>query len=136
MLTFLHSLQSNRKGLLFSLLTITSVLSYFGMAPAHAASITVRVVRHGEDVLILHPEIIAGKLATLVASCSVNSTANLQRESWQTIATSDSFVHVVFPKPRSIVVQTGNRRRDERMIREILMPLPEGNWPEYILIKT
>jgi len=109
-----------------------------GAASASAADIELRAVRHGRNVVVTDSERLAAKLVALVESCSVNSTAYAgSRETWVQIAASDSFVHVVFAKPRSArLMSSNNRIREQRPIQAILLPLPEGQWPAHIFVKS
>lgn len=109
-----------------------------GAASVSAADIEVRAIRHGRSVVVTDGERLAAKLVALVESCSVNSTAYaVSRETWVQIAASDSFVHVAFSEPRSArLMSSNNRIREQRPIRAILLPLPEGRWPPHIFVRS
>jgi len=109
-----------------------------GTGPVPAADLELRAVRQGRDIVVTHGDRLAAKLVALVESCSVNSTAHaVSSETWARIAASDSFVHVAFSEPRNARLMSGdNRTREQRPIRAILLPLPEGRWPTHILVKS
>ena len=119
---------------------ILSIIAAFncGVALVSAADVAVRAVRHNRDVVVSNRERLAEKLVALVESCSVNSTAyGVSDETWAKIAASDSFVRVVFSEPRRARLMSGdNQIREQRMIREILLPLPEGRWPAHIFVRS
>ena len=74
----------------------------------------------------------------LAESCSVNSTADaVSDDTWAQALASDSFVHVVFLEPRRARLESrDNQNREERAIREILLPLPEGSWPKHVFVRS
>ena len=53
---------------------------------------------------------------------------------------SDSFASVTFAAPKKLMVMlatgTGPGFREEKSIDQILVPLPEGAWPEHIFAKS
>jgi len=110
----------------------------FGFTAASAADLEVRVVRDKQDLVTTHPERVAAKLIAIAESCSVNSTAYaVSGNAWTRILASDSFVHVVFSNPRRIWLKDRNAQgREERMIREILFPLPMDSDPRHIYLKS
>jgi hypothetical protein len=109
-----------------------------GIAPVAAADVNLRVVRNKQNIAISSGERLATKLIALVESCSVNSTAYaVTGDIWAQVVASDSFVQVVFSEPRRIrLVSQNNQTRLQRLVREILLPLPEGRWPEHIFVKS
>lgn len=109
-----------------------------GITSASAADVKVRVVRDMQDLVIAHPERVAAKLIAIAESCSVDSTTYaVLGDTWTRIMSSDSFVHVIFVKPRRIRLYDRNaQRREERMIREVLFPLPLDSDPPHIYLKT
>jgi len=119
-----------------SLLAIAALIC--GVAPVSAANMELRAVRHNRDVVVSHSESLATKLIALVESCSVNSTAYaVSGDTWVQIVASDSFVHVVFSDPRRVRLKSyKNETREQRTIHEILLPLPEGRWPEHIFVRS
>ena len=109
-----------------------------GFTSASAADLEVRVVRDKQDLFITHPERVATKLIAIAESCSVNSTAYaVSGNAWTRILASDSFVHVVFSNPRRIWLNDRNTQgREERMIQEVLFPLPMDGDPPHIYLKA
>src|SRR6267378_5816138 len=97
---------------------------------AGCADLQLHAVRQKKDVAVSHGERLATKLVALAESCSVNSTAYaVSGDTWAQALASDSFVHVVFLEPRRTRLESrDNQSREERPIREILLPLPEGSW--------
>jgi hypothetical protein len=105
---------------------------------AGCAEVQLHAVRQKQDVAVSHGERLATKLVALAESCSVNSTAYaVSGDTWAQALASDSFVHVVFPQPRRVQLESrDNRSREERSIREILLPLPEGSWPKNVFVRS
>src|SRR5262245_7621542 len=100
-------------------------------ASASAADIELRAVRHGRDVVVSDGDRLVANLIALADSCSVNSTAwAVSGDPWTRIEASDSFVRVVFSKPRRIRLMNRTQQgREQQSIRALLLPLPEGRWP-------
>jgi len=105
---------------------------------AGCAGLQLHAVRQKQDVAVSHGERLATKLAVLVESGSVNSTAYaVSGDTWAQALASDSFVHAVFPEPRRVRLESrDNQSREERSIREILLPLPEGSWPKHVFVRS
>src|SRR6266581_2984194 len=103
-----------------------------------AADVQVRAVRDKREVGIAHPERVATKLIAIAESSSVNSTAYaVSDETWARILGSDSFVHAVFSTPRQMRLWDHNfQGRTERMVGEVLFPLPIDSDPPHIYLKT
>jgi hypothetical protein len=110
----------------------------FAAASAFAADAQVRAVRNNQPVAVSATERLAAKLAALVESCSVNSTAYaVSAETWSRLLASDSFVRVSFsPSRRLLIERSDNQAREERAIHEILLPLTEANWAEHVFVRT
>jgi hypothetical protein len=81
---------------------------------------------------------VATKLIAIAESSLVNSTAYaVSDETWPRILGSDSFVHAVFSPPRRMGIWDRNRQgREERMVGEVLFPLPMDSDPPHIYLKT
>lgn len=122
--------------LALSLVVITVFIG--GVGSVSAADIEIRAVRQNRDVMVSNSGRLAAKLIALVESCSVNSTAYaVSSDTWAGIAASDSFVHVAFSQPRRLrLIDNNNQIREQQMIREILLPLPEGRWPLHIFVRS
>ena len=105
---------------------------------AGCAEFQLHAVRQKQDVAVAHGERLATKLVALAESCSVNSTAYaVSGDTWAQALASDSFVHVVFLKPRRARLESrDNQNREERSLREILLPLPEGSWPQDVFVRS
>lgn len=105
---------------------------------AGAADVQVRVVRHKQDIAAPQSAAFVTNIIALLHWCSVDSTAYAVKvETWQEMLRSDSFVHVAFPAPRKLGVEgSDNHGRVERAIDEILVPLPEGQWPAHVFAKS
>jgi hypothetical protein len=58
-------------------------------------------------------------------------------DTWASVLASDSFIHVIFAVPRRAKpTSDGDDTQGPRAVREILLPLPDGKWPEHILVKS
>ena len=108
---------------------------------AAVADDQIRLVRHGKDVTERPSAGFTTNVIELLKSCSVYSTAYaVKAETWREMLHSDSFVSVTFTRPKKLTVMvatgTGPRFREEKSIDQILVPLPEGAWPEHIFAKS
>ena len=105
---------------------------------AASAGDTVRAVRYNRDVNVAEPARLAAKLVALLESCSVNSTAYaVSNDTWTDVLASHSFIHVIFTVPRLVKPKSeGEDAQAPPTVREILLPLPNGKWPEHILVKS
>ena len=103
---------------------------------AGCADLQLHAVRQKQDVAVSHGERLATKLVALAESCRVNSTAYaVSGDTWAQALASDSIVHAVFPEPRRVRLESrDNQSREERSIREILLPLPKGSWPKNVFV--
>ena len=103
-----------------------------------SAGDTVRAVRYNRDVNVAEPARLAAKLVALLESCSVNSTAYaVSNDTWADVLASHSFIHVIFTVPRLVKPKSdGEDAQAPQTVREILLPLPNGKWPEHILVKS
>ncbi len=119
-----------------SILFATAFLG--SVAFVSAADVQVRAVRDKREVSIAHPERVATKLIAIAESSSVNSTAYaISDETWARILGSDSFVHAVFSTPRKMRLWDRDfQGRKERMVGEVLFPLPMDSDPPHIYLKT
>ena len=103
-----------------------------------AADVQIRVVRHSKNIAAPRGTAFVNNLIALLRSCTVHSTAYaVKAETWQETLRTDSWVHAVFGAPTRIRVKGGNTQTwEETVIQEILLPLPEGNWPGHIFAKS
>lgn len=118
--------------------TLAFVILMCTFASVSATDVQVVVVRDGRRVVVSDGPALAAILVTLAESCSVNSTTYAASEkAWAGIATSRSYVRVVFPEHRKIsLVRSEDRLRSEQFVQEIRMPLPHGSWPAHVLVGT
>jgi hypothetical protein len=107
-------------------------------ATACAAELEVRVVRNGQAVVVSQVQSLASKLVSLAESSSVNSTAYaVAADTWAQSLASDSYVHVVFPSPRTLRLKVHNNEvQQPLLVSELLLPLPKGRWPAHLLAQA
>jgi len=121
----------------FRFLTLILLLAACSKAPSDEK---IRLVRHGKDVAARPNAAFSTNVIELIQSCSVHSTEYaVSTNKWQELLQSDSFVHLTFASSRklTVMIQTGAPRyRDEKLIDEILVPLPERAWPDHIFAKS
>jgi hypothetical protein len=105
---------------------------------AGCAELQLHAVRQKQDVAVSHRERLATQLVALAESCSVNSTGYaVSGDTWAQSLASDLFVQVVFAEPRRARLEShDNQSREERPIRETLLPLPEGSWPKHVFVRS
>lgn len=117
---------------------LAAVLAAALCGVAASADVEVRAARDGQVLAVSHPERLAGKLVALAESCSVSAArAPLSPDAWSDALREDSLVHVVFAAPRRLRLQAAdNQAREERVVQEILVPLPRGSWPRQVLVKS
>jgi antitoxin (DNA-binding transcriptional repressor) of toxin-antitoxin stability system len=120
---------------LFLLVAAASILD---ATSAWAQAIQVRAVRHGQEVVVSHRDTLAANVVAMLESCTLNSTANAVAEgTWAQQLAGDSFVLITFPRPREVYVKAAdNESRETRAIGEILLPLPEGKWPQHVYARV
>jgi antitoxin (DNA-binding transcriptional repressor) of toxin-antitoxin stability system len=106
--------------------------------PARAEALQVRAVRHGQEVAISHRDTLAANVVAMLEACTVNSTENAVAEgTWAQQLAGDSFVHVLFTRPREVYLKAAdNQSRETRAVSEILIPLPEGKWPLHVYARV
>ena len=108
-----------------------------GALSAAADDLQVRAVRGGHAVPIARVEDMAANVVALLESCTVNSTLSMGEKAWEHQLAAESYVHVIFPKPRELRLKAlDNERREAQAVKEILVPLPEGKWPVHIYART
>jgi hypothetical protein len=121
-----------------ALFLLTAAASALGVAPARADELQVRAVRHGSELALSRKDTMAANVVAMLESCTINSTENAVAEgTWAQQLAGDSFVHVVFPQPREVYVKSAdNETRETRSINEVLLPLPEGKWPQHLYARA
>jgi hypothetical protein len=108
-----------------------------GALSAMADDLQVRAVRGGHPVPIAHVEDMAANAVALLESCTVNSTQSMAEKAWEHQLEADSYIHVIFPKPRELRLKAeDNETRQTTAVKEILVPLPEGKWPQHVYART
>ena len=108
-----------------------------GALSAMADDLQVRAVRGGHPVPIAREADMAANVVALLESCTVNSTDTMADKAWEHQLAADSYIHVIFPKPRELRLKAeDNETRETRPVKEILVPLPEGKWPTHIYART
>lgn len=108
-----------------------------GALSALAGDLQVRAVRGGQPVTIVRAENLAANVVALLESCTVNGTESMPEKAWEHQLESDSYVYIIFPKPRELRLKSvDNERRETQAVKEILVPLPEGKWPSHIYART
>lgn len=121
-----------------ALLLLAVLASAFDAATAWAQVPQVRAVRHGQEVAISRSDTLTANVVAMLESCTVNSTANAVTPStWAQQLAGDSFVLIRFARPREVYVKAAdNETRETRAVSEILLPLPEGRWPQHVYART
>ena len=108
-----------------------------GTLSALAGDLEVHAVRGGKSVPIVRSENLAANVVALLESCTVNATESMPEKAWERQLEGDSYVRIVFPKPRELRLKAlDNERREAQAVKEILVPLPEGKWPGHIYART
>ena len=100
--------------------------------PAH-----VQIVRGGKEVRQSPKSNFVPNVIALIESCSVHSTAYaVTNSTWTNLLQSPSFVRVTFTPARKLNVMmtpgVGARERVVTEIDQVLIPLPENNWPAHM----
>jgi hypothetical protein len=104
-----------------------------GLSAAWAGDMPLRLVRHNRPV----PVEDAARLATNVIGFFQSATVGVaikggEAQKWRDVLASDSYIHLTFTHPRAFrlpVMVQGVQRREERLVNEILVSLPEGRYP-------
>jgi hypothetical protein len=102
-----------------------------------AGDVHVQAVRDKREIGVAQPERVATKLIAIAESCSVDSTAYAVSDgTWATVLGSGSFVRAVFSTPRrSHIWDRNSSARKERMVAEVLFPLPMDRDPPHIFLR-
>lgn len=104
----------------------------------------VRIVRKGMAQSGQPGPTLAPNVIRFLASSSYQSTAyTIKSNTWQTLLESDSYVHVKLDPPRKMMLLGRPPAdiqkladREEVVIREIIVPLPEDHGPLHIYART
>lgn len=116
-------------GFVFATLAVTQA----GGTLACGGGITVTRDGKKNDKIKQPLELING-LQALLQSCSVDSSENANKEKWEGLLKSSSFIHYTLPKNLSFHLPLqGNIQTD---VVEIIFPLPKGNWPDNVYVKN
>jgi plasmid stability protein len=117
---------------------VVAAASALDAASAWAEALQVRAIRHGQEVVISHRDTLAANVVAMLESCTVNSTEYAVAEgTWAQQLAGDSFVHVLFTRPREVYIKAAdNESRETRAVSEILLPLPEGKWPQHVYARV
>ena len=119
-------------------LIFTGAVCVFGFSQGNAAeSVQIQIVRGGKEVRKAPKSNFVKNVTELIESCSVHSTSYaVTNGTWTNLLRSPSFVRVAFTPARNLNVMmtpgVGARDRVETKIEQVLVPLPENQWPEHI----
>ncbi len=101
---------------------------FCALASTASAVEEIQIVRHGTNVTERPRASFVTNVTALLESCGAYQTDYAVRfYLWQNIEKSQSFVRVTFPTPRSW---------GDKLINQILVPLPEDDLPKYFLAKS
>jgi len=74
----------------------------------------------------------ADTIQDLLVSCSVDSTSSIAADQrWKDILASDSFIRLIGVQSFELTLAT----KQTVKVREILLPLADNKWPDYVLTK-
>ena len=109
---------------------------------AEASSAELRVFRKGEAVALPTNSVLASNVLALLASCTVHSAvyqagADELPEIWKQTLESGSVIHMKFAKPATLALEAAsNHGRQDYVVYEILVGLPEGRWAGPLRVRT
>ena len=113
------------------------------LAVAEATEGQLRVVRKGKDVAMPGVTALTTNVIALIQSCSYHaSTYQSSHESgrpaiWAQLLGSNSLIHIQFAEPRKLSFEAAsNHGREDYLVDEILVGLPEGRWAGPLLVRT
>src|SRR5687767_8892117 len=113
------------------------------VAIAEASDGQLRVVRKGKEVAMPSVTALTTNVIALIQSCSYHaSTYQSNHESsrpamWARLLGSDSLIHIRFAEPCKLSLEApSNRGREDYIVDEILVGLPEGRWAGPLLVRT
>src|SRR5689334_8513664 len=87
-----------------SLLCFVCFISLSADGPSREA-VTVQFIRHGKLVTERPRAEFSTNVMSLLTSCSVHSTSYaVQSNTWSNLLASDSYIHLSFPRPRTLQV--------------------------------
>ena len=98
-----------------------------------AGDVQLQISRHEKSVVVANAPSFVTNVVDFVQSASVDATGSgggLNR--WQDVLASGSFIHLTYPSPRIFrlpVMVQNVQKWEERAVNEILVSLPEGDYP-------
>jgi hypothetical protein len=107
-------------------------LSY--LTSSWAGDVQLQISRHGKSVAVADTPNFVTNVVAFVESASVGATSFGDASNrWQDVLMSGSFIHLTYAPPRTfrlpIMVQNV-QKWEKRTVNEILVSLPEGDYPE------
>jgi len=110
---------------------------------AGAADVELRVVRKGKDVVMPTSTALTTNVIALIQSCTVHAStyqsgSEAERpDVWTKVLASDSFIHIRFGKSATVKFEApSNHGREDYVVDEILVGLPEATWARPFLVRT
>ena len=103
-----------------------------------AGDVQLQISRHEKSVVVADTPSFVTNVVDFVQSASVDATSSgggLNR--WQEVLASGSFIHLTYPSPRTfrlpvsfdVGMVQNVQKWEERAVNEILVSLPEGDYP-------
>jgi len=123
---------------------VTRIVLVFALVFSAAAADQVRMVREGMVLPDQPGPLLITNVIRLLVSTSYQSTSYaVKSNTWETLLASDSYVHIKLDPPRNMQLfappppDVMNRgKRVEVTISEILVPLPDSEYPQHIYARS
>ena len=98
-----------------------------------AGDVQLQISRHEKSVAVADTPSFVTNVVAFVESASVDATSYEGGSNrWQEVLASGSFIHLTYASPRTfrLPVMVQNDQWEEPAVNEILISLPEGDYPE------
>src|ERR1017187_9590563 len=104
------------------------------LSSSWAGDVQLQISRHGKSVAVADTPNFVTNVVAFVESASVDVTGyEGVSNRWQDVLASGSFIHLTYALPRTFrlpVMAPNGQQWKERTVNEILVSLPEGDYPE------
>jgi hypothetical protein len=113
------------------------------VAAAEASDGQLRVVRKGKDVVMPSVTPLTTNVIALIQSCTYHASTDQSSDEagrpaiWAQALASDSLIHIKFAEPCKLsLAAPSNHGREDYLVDEILVGLPEGRRSGPFLVRT
>jgi hypothetical protein len=103
------------------------------LSSAWAGDVQLQINRHQKSVAVADTPTFITNVVAFVQSASVDASRSYASSNrWQGVLASGSFIHLTYTPPQTFrlpVMEQDGQQWEERSVNEILISLPEGDYP-------